>query len=194
MAELRFIKSQKGFDMLVDGGCLFRKEKEYSKNGKIIWKCMEYKNIKCCVRKHTQNNRIVKSVGEHNHVPNISKVEAKVVLEKIKQKAIASQESSSLIISQCSAEVTESVLGQLPNVELIKRTIRRSRQENCTDCFPNNSLSLEELFIPDEYKIILNDQHIKEQFLLFDSGAGNDRILIFSTTQNLQFLTWYSLP
>ena len=57
---------------------------------------------------------------------------------------------------------------------------------------PPQPLNLVDLQIPNEYRQSLND----DAFLLYDSGAANDRILIFSTRRNLQLLSrsehWYA--
>jgi hypothetical protein len=57
---------------------------------------------------------------------------------------------------------------------------------------PANPLSLQDLVIPDEFKRTLKSQ----EFLLYDSGEGDKRTLIFSTHRNLQLLArsqhWYA--
>ncbi|KAL4154547.1 hypothetical protein QTP88_000404 [Uroleucon formosanum] len=78
------------------------------------------------------------------------------------------------------------VSAQLPNLRALKRTIQRVRQIKQIAPANPNSLRFE---IPDSFKKTL----CGEQFLFFDSAdSGNfeDRILIFSTSKNLELLTY----
>ena len=82
---------------------------------------------------------------------------------------------------------------QLPRNELMMQIVRRKRkQENQAPPAPQN---LADLVIPDEWKLYERNPGVYEDFLLFDSGPGADRILIFSTADNLQNLQnsteWY---
>jgi hypothetical protein len=64
----------------------------------------------------------------------------------------------------------------------IKRTIRRMRGK------AEGSLivptSKEQVNLPSRFMKTVND----EDFLLFDSGLSSDRIMLFSTSKNLEFL------
>ena len=72
----------------------------------------------------------------------------------------------------------------LPN---LKRTVQRQRVR--VDAAPSNPRSLTDLVIPSSYQVILLDNDIgEEQFLFYDSGPSADRILIFSTSDNLRLL------
>ena len=69
----------------------------------------------------------------------------------------------------------------MPNT---KRTVQRQRDRDLAA--PVNPRSLATLVILPEYQQILLDANIgDEQFLLHDSGTGEDRILIFGTNANL---------
>jgi hypothetical protein len=68
--------------------------------------------------------------------------------------------------------LASSAAAYLPNLTSIKRTIRRIRNEEET--IPPYPKSLSDLVIPQKYRLI-NDEH---QFLLHDSGPGEDRILL----------------
>lgn len=82
------------------------------------------------------------------------------------------------------------VQAQLPSRLCLNRTIQRSRnRENRPIPLP---LDLEDLVIPDQYRVTNSGA----EFLLFDSGPEVDRVLIFSTRNNLRMLRqsrhWYA--
>uniref|UniRef100_H2XZ20 MULE transposase domain-containing protein n=1 Tax=Ciona intestinalis TaxID=7719 RepID=H2XZ20_CIOIN len=150
---------------------------------KILWRCNKYQIFKCRARIHTSDGMIVKRLQEHNHAGNQAKVEATGAINKIKNMAVNSQESSQQIIASVMSELSPAVVGQMPSTSCIKRTIRHSR--NIYDCSPPNPTHLSQLEIPLEYRFT----HKLELFLIFDNPeAGNDRMLIFATQKNLLLL------
>lgn len=71
----------------------------------------------------------------------------------------------------------------LPSISRMKRTIQRSRNQVSAPLLtPSN---LYNLTTPEQYKVIV----YSEPFLMFDSGPGNDSILIFTTSRNLEALS-----
>jgi len=72
------------------------------------------------------------------------------------------------------------VVGQLPSITSMSRTIQRVRTKN--EKPPENPLTIHDLVLPDEYKNI----HGKN-FLIYDNKKEN-RILIFATKENLDTL------
>ena len=77
---------------------------------------------------------------------------------------------------------TEGAAAKLPKLDSLKRTIQRQRVHyNIVMVQPK---SLEQLFLPEEYKLTSKG----EPFLLYDSGPETQRILIFGTQRNLEML------
>jgi len=77
------------------------------------------------------------------------------------------------------------VIGQLPIIKSLSRTIQRTRviKENA----PVNPSNIKELIIPETYKLTNKN----ETFLAYDSGSSESsesRILIFTTQYNLNML------
>ena len=184
---LEFIKSNKGRDFLLADGFTFL----FEKTGKMKkhWKCTEYDKFKCRARCHTECENIVK-LSVHNHVPDVAKVEVRKSLAKIKAKAKTTQESTHKIVASTLKDTSTTVAGLLPPVRFIKQTVRRARR---LDGVPlANPAKLDELVIPDVYKKTIKG----EQFLMYDSGSGPHRILIFTTTDNLKLMSecpnWYA--
>jgi MULE transposase domain len=88
-----------------------------------------------------------------------------------------------------------SLLGKLPSVASLKKTVRRARQEVRQE-LPNPS-RVEKLVIPEEIRKIKKKEDqsglLSEKFLLYDSGDSDindsNRIIIFSTEKNLNILS-----
>ena len=185
---LTFIKSNKGAHLLVIDSFSYRREKVIA--GKEIWRCSDYKKLKCMSRCHTKDGIITKTPGDHNHVPDQAKIEARKIINNLKERAATTTESTHEMIATSSRGLNAAVAGQFPVIRNIKQTVRRVRHENQTP-LPNPA-SLDELVIPMEY----TQAESGEQFLLHDSGPGQHRMLIFSTARNLQLLencpNWYA--
>jgi hypothetical protein len=187
---LDFVRSNKGGEFLVVNGHTFRQEKII--NEKRIWKCTEYRTSKCKSRCHSKDDILTKQPTEHNHVPDLARIKAKKIMDEIKKKAKTTQESTHHIAASASVseEISVAVTVQLPKVANIKQTIRRVR--HAAQAPLPNPTNLEELDLPEEYTKTLQG----ENFLLFDSGPGPQRILIFSTTANMDLLAscpnWYA--
>ena len=187
---LEFVKSNKGGEFLLLDGFTFRQEKII--NEKRIWKCTEYGTAKCKSRCHSKYGILTKQPTEHNHVPDRAKVESKKIMNAVKEKASSTQEATHQIVASASVSVGSNVAvaAQLPSVPNIKQTIRRVRHVHQTPLpSPPN---LDELTLPIEYTKTLKG----ENFLIFDSGTGSQRVLMFSTAGNLDLLaqcsSWYA--
>lgn len=185
---LKFVKSQKGKNLLVDGGYLYIKEK--NSLNITIWRCVEYTSAKCRGRCHTKNDEVIHTSNNHNHVANTAEIECKTTVERIRESAVNRMDAPQAIIAQETICISQSVAVTLPSVPSLKRTIQRARQRTLHPIGCPSSLT--ELCIPDEYQ----NTFAGEKFLLHDSGAGEGRILIFSTKRNLDLMSscrnWYA--
>ena len=178
MAE--FVKSSKGKPMLLLNGYLFVKDK--SVENKTYWKCKDFEN-KCKSRTITIENEVKKEPKQHNHAGDPESVEVFRFMEDVKDKAKNSREAPHVIISDVASQVSQAAAVALPTTSSIKRTVRRVRQkEDIGLVMPLHRRDL--VFTDDQTKTNNGDP-----FLMFDSGASDDRILIFSTARNLQVLS-----
>ena len=177
MAE--FIESSKGKPMLLKNGYLFVKDKQCA--DKIYWKCKNFKE-KCRCRAVTVNSEICKLTKEHNHAGDAANVDACKFIAKIKNEALLARESPHYIVSKAVSELPTASLPTLTKTSNIKRTIRRVRDKD--RAIPSSPVHRKDLVLPAEYK---RDKR-GEQFLLYDSGPHENRILIFSNQLNINFL------
>ncbi|CAG7723693.1 unnamed protein product [Allacma fusca] len=182
--SLTFLKSQKGSDNLVFSGFVFTKDGGNKNEGTTYWKCTEYKRIQCRGRVTTKDDKVIRHT-DHNHTADIAKIECKNALAGIKRKAISTLHPPTKIIADMSNEISVAASGKLPTVSSICRTIQRTRRDsNCPTALPK---SLTEMTIPVEYMQIDISGKTKE-FLLYDSGKSETRVLIFGTNSSLRLL------
>lgn len=178
---LEYIKSQRGKDKLVHDGCLHTIHMK--KDNGIVWRCTNFKRVKgLCPRKiSTFGEDIVEVSGSHNHAANLSGVKLATILASIRHRAENSQDNARTIIAQHLIAASNQVRSTI-SIPNISRNIRRRRQRrNAIPVLPQNTIDLQ---IPHDY------QHLTDgtQFLIFDSGPGQNRTLIFSTNDDLQSL------
>lgn len=177
---LQFIISNRGKRQLLHNGFIYLKEKQTI--DKTIWRCIEYESSRCLGRCHTANNEVIWSSDNHNHVVQTAKIKAKQIRIKVKELASTQQENPQQIIANATICVESSVTAALPPPAALTRTIQRIRR-NATNPIPD-PVNLRQLEIPRHCTVTYNE----EQFLLFDSGPGDERILLFSTQRNLNLL------
>ncbi|KAK4876874.1 hypothetical protein RN001_009380 [Aquatica leii] len=176
---LQFVKSTKGNNMLLHDRFIHKKESISGE--KIFWKCVNFNKSKCPGRVHTLDEEVVKSTS-HNHVADAANTEARKTINQMKTAAEDLQITTRGVLAIAAEGTSCAAAGRLPSVLSMKRTVQRIRKQK--EGAPTTSKSLMELVIPDEY---LQDSRGKPSFL-FDSGPGEDRILLYSTERNLSYM------
>jgi len=187
---MQYIQSHQGKLLLQLNSFLYRKEK--IQKDVEYWRCIDKL---CTGRLNLKHDEIIKGPSDHNHVADIIKNQAKVVVENIKKRAVETQDNPAVIISESSSSTVPIVFGALPQIAHLKRTIQRTRQRNCLA--PPNPQILDDLHqLPIEYKLTTHGK----QFVLYDSiddyGLSNKRIIIFCTSDSLDLMSesdhWFS--
>ncbi|CAH1108325.1 unnamed protein product [Psylliodes chrysocephalus] len=183
---LQFVDSERGHKMLLYNGHTHSREKISGEKG--IWKCFLYHKWRCTGRIHTIGDEIVKST-ENNHVSDSADAEVRRAIKKMKVLAEQSGSTTHQIIAKVSEDLSSSAAVRLPQVSAMKRTIQRKKEK--TKGIPAISNSLLQLVIPQEYTLTSSGQ----LFLMYDSGPSEDRILVFTTARNLDYMLecehWY---
>lgn len=130
------------------------------------------------------------SVGKHSHSGDAADVNARKVINKIKRKAETSGALPSKIVTEAVANATRSAKAELPNNDLLKKTVRRHRKR--TNPKLKTPSNLDEMYIPEIFQKTLDDK----QFLFYDNEGHKNRYLIFTTEDDLNRLsncsTWLS--
>lgn len=65
-SRLSFLRSSRGRNWLIHQGFCYRKDSCGLK--KQSWRCVKCSKYKCYARVHTQNGKVVRQIGYHNHV------------------------------------------------------------------------------------------------------------------------------
>lgn len=100
----------------------------------------------------------------------------------MKKRARRSNENAMNIVADAVEGVSSPVVAALPNVPSLVRTVQRTRvQHNPQLIEPQHR---EDLVIPPSFTVTKKNK----EFLLYNDG-GKKRILIFTTTKNLEFLS-----
>jgi len=190
--EAKLIKSQKGKQNVA----LFKGHSYHfhgdGAGGKTIWRCSQrQKNMRCLGRIHLNGKKVILENNKHSCVgPNAAGIQAKLVLHKMKTIASASNEATALVLAKSCEGVPNVIIGQLPKVKSLKKTIQNVRKVGC-DVPLINTKDRATVIIPSAITQLQDGQ----QFLLHDSGNHQDRFLIFSTQRNLDYLSqskdWY---
>ena len=111
---------------IVDG-CGFIVER--TSGDKTIWCCNRKRHDQCKARLHTINNRVVHTIGTHNHKPNASAVEVMQTRAEMNQQSKSSNRSTHDIIATDVASLSAQAVASLPELNNLKRTIRCIRQK-----------------------------------------------------------------
>ncbi|GAB0097315.1 hypothetical protein DMENIID0001_129480 [Sergentomyia squamirostris] len=174
--ELSFVKSNKGKDLLVHGG--FQYKQNVKRGSVVYWKCAE--STPCPGRAKTDGETLTVT-QEHTHEPNIVRIESRQLKNALKERALVSQDSPTELFADGTAKEPDVVTAQLVK-ERVAEQMRYARRVRGTHSRVEDSL--EELVFSTKDTETING----EKFLLFDSGPGEERTLMFATQENLQFL------
>lgn len=122
------------------------------------------------------------SKSEHSHAVDIRDVEKRTALSIIKQKSENSNSPPRRVIRSVTVTISSQTAIELPQYDTMSRNVRRWRQNGNTS--PKIPETLLELVITGEYAQTLGG----ENFLLYDNEEAVNRLIIFSTQSNLQFM------
>lgn len=147
----------------------------------LRFKFYSYKKLKCLGRlirdlnKEDVNQLNVTKI--YTHAGNGVVVGKALTIQTLKRKAEESVDNHGRnVIAKLNENLPVSVAAALPKIKSTSQAIRRARVNKD---IPPAPTTLIDMVIPDHLK---NTDDVK--FLLYDSGAGPNRILIYSTPRN----------
>ena len=179
---MQFITSTKGGRKLLLDGYIYVKKKALA-NDWVNYECENRRYRQTCKALVRVRGEEFRKVGEHTHAPNQAKTNAAKCLQRMRVRAETTGESTQHILSNNLQDVDENTACHLPDMDSIRRNIRRQRQKAGNPLpVPLNREDIPNP-LPDSYRQTSNG----ENFLLYDSG-DEDRILVFGTTEGLQLL------
>ncbi|CAF1040298.1 unnamed protein product [Didymodactylos carnosus] len=150
---------------------------------KTYWKCAHCRTIKCKGRIHTDvnNTTVLLENSDHNHPPSAVSNEVRSFEDKVRSRAVNTNESTQDVINNCLKNVSDQMVARIPDFKHIKRNIQRQRQKNDFPPIPHDKNFNT---IPAELTTTMRH----DKFLQFDSGPGDNRLIIFSSTDQLKIL------
>lgn len=189
---LHFLTSERSKPKLTHEGYIYQ-YKSQKTDGDITWRCERNnkhhrdKGMGCSALASTSGtspSSILRWARDHTHPPNSSKVKAKVICQEAKERATAEPTATPhLIMTDSLISATPDVNLSLPQPGSLKRNILRKRQAAALEATPDlataNDRSLTDLRIPES---------LYQPFKIFDSGPGDDRIIMFTTDANLALM------
>ena len=181
---MEFTKSQGGARMLIRIGFRYVVQKEPSNNLQS-WECVLRRKGQCKAKvKLHMNGEPVEESNEHTHPSLQVEIEVTKIKASIKRRSQATHDTPQQILGAALQNISETAAVNLPQINNLKRTIHSQRKDND---LPPTPLRREDIpVLPERYQVT----KAGEQFLIFDSGVGdNERILIFATQQGIRFLS-----
>ena len=129
--EMEFIETTKGGRKLSKDGFLYIKNKTLT-NGRTYWECAQRRSGNGCNVKITLDAaaRFVAQTHQHTHAADPEGNDLLKARAGIKRSAKDTAEKTQNIITANIAGLQENVLARLPNIETIRRDVRRNRLNN----------------------------------------------------------------
>lgn len=137
--------------------------------GESTWRCCKYRLFGCKARIKVNESSVVGNViPEHCHEGNVATALARKALGEMKTMITELGATPKVVQGAVELKLPDSVLMALPKKTSICRTLQRQRKKNSTEnALPQIPTDLNFAF-PDKFAAML----------LFDSGPGNDRLII----------------
>lgn len=181
MSMFTFSTTEKNKPLLLCKGFAYIIDK--TTNDKTYWKCEHTRKFKCKGRIHTNETHTVllHENDNHNHLGNPISKEIRIFEEKIRYRAINTNKATQNVIEYCLTNLSDNAVARLPDFKHIKRNVQNQRGKNDLPQIPHDKTFNQ---IPDK----LTKTKRNNILLQFDSGPGNDRIVIFASTEQLQLL------
>ena len=179
---MELTKSKRGATKIAFNGYSYRLDKRHE--GTISWRC----DVKGCKGRlttttHYANGDIPTERGEHSHGPDPVNAKLSALRTRVLDAAANSHEPPRLLIQNVLSSATDEVAARVGSASSLVRAISRKRKE--IGGHPPLPQAAADIIIPDELKVTFCGNN----FVLHDNGLGNqDRILIFGTTESLQWL------
>lgn len=124
--------------------------------------------------------RHFKVKGVHSHAPDARKLQKKKVTTKMKELAKTTSMTSRQIVYESMDNVSDATAAVMPSTTQLIQTVNRTRKDPDA---PKNPTKLSELRFPARFgDFILHDTYNAED------EDSNDRLIIFGTQANLDFM------
>lgn len=127
---MEFVSSARNSRKLHYNGYLYVKNKTFN-DGRTYWECEERRSGNGCRVKIIldEGDNLERMVGDHTHAPNPERFQALGIRAEMRREArLIPDRSTNNIVAGNIAFAPEGVMANLPQLETIRRDIRRNRQ------------------------------------------------------------------
>jgi hypothetical protein len=181
-AEVEFGVSKRGSRTLIYRNFEFWKLRENA-NGQTKWRCCKHEVFHCKAQIITVGDRVFgDQAPEHTHNGNVSTAYARKAIASMKEKMTETVATSSSSQGAVLVDLAPHVLMALPKRSSVSRILRRHRQIKLQAGIRNNALP------PAPTDLHFDFPAKYTHMLLFDSGPGDDRLIILGDRQLLDGL------
>lgn len=182
------LTTQRGKKMMKHRAYMYHHHSFNKARTRSYWRC--FKREVCnvgLVSNADENNIVILKDGTENHLhpPDVIEVHVRKVLTRVRTQAQNQpNQRPSAIVREATRDVTNpEVLVNLPQRTAITRMINYQQNKSR----PGLPTTLQDIVIPERYRKTFRG----ENFLLHDSGPEDpERLLIFSTAENLRLLSF----
>lgn len=184
-AKMEFVTSQKGQRKIIHEGHVYVFQKRLANDIKSF-ECVMRRSGQCKAKlKVDLLGEVVATLNEHTHPPSETKCEVVRLKSQIKDQAETTRDTPQQVLADALGNASETALVNLPRIEHLRRTIRSQRKDNAVaPVIPIGRAHIPAIPLP------YSQTFIGEQFVLYDSGVGdNARMLVFATNQSIQLLS-----
>jgi len=158
--------------------------KDRNRKYKYYWRCKKYKSLQCPGRATTiliEDQHHLHNITNHNHAAEANRVNVAKTIKVLKERAQQTNDQPIQIIQNVITNSSQEIFPYLPSRDALRQSIKRIRRIDS----PAEPQSLEDLVIPENWKKTLSGS----DFLVRDSTIGNERVLIFTTSTNINYLS-----
>jgi len=171
----------RGHPKLIVDGYIMSKDK--NRGDLFYWCCEKRKTLKCNGYANTvlvDGQHRLRSTKEHNHAPEASRKDVSVAVDKLKRKAHDTRDAPAQIIQDETNAVPGPSQSSMPSRHALRQVIKRARKQD----MPTQPTNLENIDVP------LSLRNIDDEvFLARGSSFNGERVLLFTTTSNVAFLS-----
>ena len=182
LETVEIIPSQRGNDKIKVYGYLLVKERVLKNT--YYWCCEKRKSDKCKGRAITifyDGSHYLQKHSKHIHAPQASSGNVAKAIACIKQQALETRDQPMQIIQSNIINVSEETASNLPSQNALRMKIKRIRRTE----IPPQPKTLDEINVPVALCYTLSGS----LFLIKDAKINQERILLFTTTTNIQHLS-----
>ncbi|KAK0408674.1 hypothetical protein QR680_004091 [Steinernema hermaphroditum] len=184
LGRSQFVQTERKKEKLCFDGHMYIRDRTSASGDVVFWRCDQRAVSRCKARLHlsTTSGEVAALLQNHNHDSAVARCEAQKIANMIKDRAASTMETPAQLRMECmaAAKPGRAVLSALPHKSALRMIAHRARKSKRAPPAPT---SLDQLVIPNEFKVYDLCSGTREPFLLLDSLVDDpsalNRILVF---------------